>query len=368
VARLVQATCGAQTLLAHGSADEFLALLTTPAEQAQTLARRLLSAVESLRVVWEGATLHTTASIGLVCSLPPHAQFDELLSRVDAACHEAKDLGGNRVLLVAQDADTLRTRQRMMRSALDAREALEQRRIEPWCQPIVPLLDTSSADHHRHFEVLLRWRDSSGQLHPPAQLVAAAERFRLGPRLDRYVVNATLAWLRAHPEVLPRIGVCSINLGGATLVDDEFSDYLADRLNRNPLRAGQLCFEITETNVVRDMARARQFIQRMRALGCHFALDDFGTGFCSFGYLRDLQVDYLKIDGSFVHDLERSPLSQSVVRSITDIAHLLGMRAIAEHAETQSQVEQLRALGVDYAQGYVFQKPQPIAEFFGLHD
>src|SRR5690606_34967868 len=235
---------------------------------------------------------------------------------------------------------------------------------ELWCQPIVDL--RRQVAMQSNFEVLLRWRDREGNLRPPAELIAAAERYRLGPRLDRYVFGAVLAWLEAHPERASVIEQCSVNLGASALVDEEFGEYVAERLRRSPLHPEQFCLEITETSVVRDMTRARRFIGRMRGLGCRFALDDFGTGFCSFGYLRDLDVDYLKIDGSFVRGLGHSGLSEAVVRSITEIAHLLGKRAVGEQAETDLQLDHLRGLGVDYAQGYVFQRPQSIESFFGL--
>ena len=317
-----------------------------------------------VRVAWQGQNLGTTASIGLTTSQPPHKAFDELLSKTDAACFEAKELGGNRLFATEQDAEGIQVRTRLMHSAMAAREALDQRRVELWCQPIVDL--RSPRPEQAHFEVLMRWRDAEGNLRPPAELIAAAERYRLGPRLDRYVCGEVLAWLEAHPEAAAKVEQCSINLGAATLTDEDFSDYFANRLRRSPLRPEQFCLEITETSVVRDMTRTRHFISRMRDLGCRFALDDFGTGFCSFGYLRDLDVDYLKIDGSFVRDLDHSGLSEAVVRSITEIAHLLGKRAVGEQAETELQLQHLRALGVDYAQGYVFQRPQPIEAFFGL--
>ena len=200
----------------------------------------------------------TTASIGIVTSTAPHASFDELLSQVDAACHEAKELGGNRLLVAGLNEERLDTRSRMMQSALDVREALDQRRFALWCQPVVDL--RAAGDGRAHFEILLRWRDAQGQLHPPANLIAAAERFRLGPRLDRYVLSAVLNWLEAHPQTLPLIRQCNLNLGAATLADDEFGDYFATRLQRSSLLPEQLCLEITETSVVRDLGRTRHFI------------------------------------------------------------------------------------------------------------
>lgn len=367
VAALFRDEFGEESLIARTGGDEFVVLAPLDERAASTRARRLLAAIEKLRVAWLGQNLGTTASMGLATSQPPHLAFDELLSLTDAACFAAKELGGNRSFAAASNPDEIRQRTRAMHTAIAAREALDQRHFALWCQPIVDLRNPGSLQSH--FEVLVRWLDTDGKLRPPAELVAAAERYRLGPRLDRYVLDATLTWLEQHPEAAARVEQCSINIGGTTLVDEDFGDFVSARLRRSPLRAEQLCLEITETSVVRDMTRARRFIGRMRDLGFRFALDDFGTGFCSFGYLRDLDVDYLKIDGSFVRDLddihdEASGLSEAVVRSITEIAHVLGKRAVAEQAETELQLQHLREIGVDYAQGYVFQRPRPIADFF----
>ena len=371
VAALVRTEFGEDALIARTGGDEFAILAPLDAAGATIRARRLLAAIEAMRVAWQGQNLGTTASIGMKSSQPPHMAFDELLSKTDAACFEAKELGGNRLFAIEPNAEGIHVRTRLMHSAMAAREALDQRRVEFWCQPIVDLHRPSA--RQAHFEVLVRWRDADGKLRPPGELISAAERYRLGPRLDRYVTGGVLAWLEAHPDAAARVEQCSINLGAATLADEDFSDYFASRLRRSPLHPEQFCLEITETSVVRDMTRTRRFIGRMRDLGCRFALDDFGTGFCSFGYLRDLDVDYLKIDGSFVRDLDNVQddgrgLSEAVVRSITEIAHLLGKRAVGEQAETESQLQHLRALGVDYAQGYVFQRPQPIESFFGLEE
>ncbi|MES2859554.1 MAG: EAL domain-containing protein, partial [Pseudomonadota bacterium] len=364
IAGLVRAEFGDEVLVARPGGDEFAVMVAMDERTASTRARRLLTAIEGTRVAWQGQNLGTTASIGLATSQPPHMGFDDLLSQTDAACFAAKELGGNRWFAAASNPEDIRKRTRAAHSAIVAREALDQRRFVLWCQPIVDLREPASLQSH--FEVLVRWMDAEGNLRPPSELIAAAERYRLGPRLDRYVLDATLGWMERHPEHAASIEQCSINIGGTTLVDEDFGDYFAARLRRSPLRPEQICLEITETSVVRDMTRARRFISRLHDLGCRFALDDFGTGFCSFAYLRDLEVDYLKIDGSFVRDLGNHGLSEAVVRSITDIAHVLGKRAVGEQAETEEQLRQLRALGVDYAQGYVFQRPQPIDTFFAI--
>lgn len=364
VAGVFREEFGVNALIARTGGDEFAVLTSLDERAASTRARRVLTAIEHLRVAWQGQNLGTTGSVGVATSQPPHIPFDELLSQCDAACFAAKELGGNRSFASASNPDDIRTRTRSMHSALAAREALDQRRFALWCQPIVDLRTPGSMQEH--FEVLVRWIDTNGNLRAPADVIAAAERYRIGPRLDRHVLDATLSWLERHPEAAARVRHCSINIGGTTLVDEDFCDYFAARVRRGPLRPEQLCLEITETSVVRDMTRARSFIGRLRELGCRFALDDFGTGFCSFAYLRDLDVDYLKIDGSFVRDLDNAGLSEAVVRAITEIAHVLGKRAVAEQAETESQLAHLRAIGVDYAQGYVFQRPLPIEAFFGV--
>lgn len=365
VAALFLAEFGEDTLIARTGGDEFAALLQMDERTANTRARRLLTAIEGMRVAWQGQNLGTTCSIGLATSIAPHMTFDELLSLTDAACFAAKELGGNRSFAAASNPDEMRTRSSTMHSAMAAREALDQRRIDLWCQPIVNLCNQQPLQSH--FEILMRWRDADGNLRQPAEIIAAAERYRLGPRLDRYILDSTLTWLEKNPAALAQVELCSINIGGTTLVDEDFGDYFAARLRRSPLKPEQLCIEITETSVVRDMTRARRFIDRVGDLGCKFALDDFGTGFCSFGYLRELDVDYLKIDGSFVRELGNGGLPEAVVHSIAEIAHVLNKRAVAEQAETEEQLEHLRRIGVDYAQGYVFQRPQPIETFFGLN-
>ena len=369
VADVFREEFGDNALIARTGGDEFAVLTALDERAASTRARRVLTAIEHLRVAWQGQNLGTSGSVGVATSQPPHLGFDELLSQGDAACFAAKELGGNRCFASASNPDDIRIRTRSMHSAMAAREALDHRRFVLWCQPIVDL--RAPGPLQADFEVLLRWTDAQGNLRPPAEMIAAAERYRIGPRLDRHVLDATLGWLERHPEAATQVRQCGINIGGTTLVDEDFCDYFAARVRRGPLRPEQICLEITETSVVRDMTRARRFIARLRELGCRFALDDFGTGFCSFAYLRDLDVDYLKIDGSFVRELDAAPagggsLSEAVVRSITEIAHVLGKCAVAEQVETQAQLEHLRGIGVDYAQGYAFQRPQPIETFFGV--
>lgn len=352
--------------LARTGGDEFALLLhnCTPMV-AEDRMRALLRALEGYRCGWNAQMLGTTASCGLVPFLPGQADYAQLLSQADAACFTAKEQGGNRVCLASLDAGELLDRTAAMRWVVRIRESLEKDALALHCQSIVPL--SPGADAGRHFEVLLRLHDPrTGERLEPGQFMPAAERFRLGTRIDREVISRTLAWLEAHPQCAEDVDTACINLTGEAVIDEGFITFLSERLRRSPFPASKLCFELTETSAVRDLARAQRFINQLRELGCRFALDDFGTGFCSFNYLRSLDVDYFKIDGSFVRDMHTSPMAEAVVRSINEIAHVLDKKSVAEHTETESQRRALQALGVDFAQGYAFDAPRPIAEYFGV--
>ncbi|GAB3377948.1 putative bifunctional diguanylate cyclase/phosphodiesterase [Lysobacter fragariae] len=362
IAGAVDATVGDDAVLARTGGDEFAILLPRGEAGAIVEARRLLTEIEAIRVPWGDQVLTTTASIGLVAATREERDYDVLFSHADAACFAAKELGGNRYNVSYPSSDEAQAHNAVMRSALRIREVLEREQFILYCQPIVPLHDTGTRDIR--FEVLLRWREPNGTIHVPAEFISAAERFRMGPRIDRYVIDTMLRWLERNPQAAKDVTSCGINLSGATLTDEHFADYLATRLRRSSFPAQNLCLEITETSVVRDRKRAQRFIAQMRDLGCRFALDDFGTGFCSFGYLNDLDVDYLKIDGSFIRGVEKSDLSQAVVRSIADIAHVLGKTTIAEQVETDSERVRLQTMNVDFAQGYLFGRPQAIESFF----
>ena len=347
------------------SGDEYALLLDGEPDAVEQRAQEMVRAIESYRVGWQEHVLNITVSVGLVPFVTGKVDFARLLSLADAACFTAKELGGNRVCRANQEPGETQERTEAMRWAVRIREALDRKQFELDCQTIAPL--NRHGGTGRHFEVLLRLREpSTGQRLLPGQFIPAAERFQLGVGLDRHVVNLTLGWLEDRPDAAQQVDLCAINLTAASLVDEGFSNFLYERVRNSRLPAYKLCFEITETSAVRDLARAQGLISRMRALGCAFALDDFGTGFCSFNYLRTLDVDYFKIDGSFVHDLDTSPLSMAIIRSITDIAHVLKKQTIAEQTENDSVCAALRALGVDYAQGFGIHKPQPIDDYFSL--
>ena len=364
IAGVLEAHRHRDDLLARTGGDEFALLLRNCSPMvAEDRLRSLLRAIDGYRCGWDGQMLGSTASAGLVSFMPGQGEYALLLSQADAACFTAKEQGGNRVCLASVDGGELLDRTAAMRWVVRIREALESQSMDLFCQSIVPL--RPSEDRGRHFEILLRLRDPrTGEVMMPGQFMPAAERFQLGTRIDREVVMRTLGWLESNPRAAATVSTCSINLSGEALGDEGFLVFLSDRLKRSPFPADRLCFEITETSAVRDLARAQRFITQLREFGCRFALDDFGTGFCSFNYLRALDVDYFKIDGSFVRDMDSSPLAEAVVRSINEIAHVLDKRSIAEHTESERDRQALVALGVDYGQGYAFDRPRPIADYF----
>ena len=211
--------------------------------------------------------------------------------------------------------------------------------------------------------MLIRLRGEDGSMVPPGAFIPAAERFGLMPQLDRWVVEATLAnFEKLHRSGKP-LRMCAINLSGLTVEDDSFADFVLERLQRHGVSPDRICFEVTETAAVSSMVRALELMTRLRAAGCKFSLDDFGAGMASFGYLKNLPLDYLKIDGSFIRNLESEDVSQSIVRACTDIGHKLGLRVVAEWVGDERVVELLREIGVDYGQGFYLHQPEPANGF-----
>lgn len=363
VASLLRAHGGDRDRIYRIGGDEFALLSTRDDAEAERHTRDLLRSIESYRVGWNDHILSTTASAGLTHLRPHKSDFAAALAMADAACFTAKELGGNRLQIADTASGQVDERTQAMRWAMRIRQALDRGLFEIDCQRIGPL--SEQADQRVHFEVLLRMRDpQTDERLMPGSFIPAAERFRLGTLIDRHVVDLCFAALEARPQLHERIGTCAINLTAGSMVDEGFAEYLHGKVSRAAFPAAMLCFEITETSAVLDLARAQKLIGELRSLGCRFALDDFGTGFCSFSYLRELDVDYLKIDGSFIRELRSSPLSAAVVRSITEIAHVLRKQTIAEHTEDRETCDALREWGVDYAQGYAIHRPEPVFDFF----
>lgn len=343
-------------VLARLGGDEFgLLLRGAGRHHALAVAESIRQTVRGHRFVYEGKPHSLTVSVGVVV-LDQNSSRDtrELLALADTACYMAKEGGRNRVHLTA--ADDLQTRRRRDEMAWVNRlkQAIADNRLELHFQRIEPL---SAEPGQGHVELLLRLRDEDGRMVPPAEFIPPAERYALMPTIDRWVLQATLARMQQDRR---GIGLWAINLSATTLEDDSFADFVCAELGRSGVAASRLCFEVTETAALTHMERAMSFINRMRSLGCRFALDDFGSGMSSFGYLKQLPVDMVKIDGSFIRDIETDPMSLSIVRALTEICHQAKVTVVAEFVENQRIAQRLRELGVDYAQGYAIHRPEPL--------
>lgn len=360
LSRILQARVRRQDMLARLGGDEFGVLMEyCSLQDAMRLANSLCGAVSDFRFAWGDKTFHVGASIGVVSITAASESSDSVLSAADSACYAAKDAGRNRAHLYTENDIELSRRQGEMCWVARINQALEENRFQLAFQPIVPTLGRS--DGH-HYELLLRMEDEIGQLVLPGNFLPAAEHYHLAVKLDRWVVSTALDWLSDNPDHLRNLSLCSINLSGLSLGDVPLLDYLVERLKHRRNLSGKLCFEVTETAAIANFNNALHFIGTLKSIGCRFALDDFGSGLSSFAYLKKLPVDFLKIDGVFVEDIANDPVSLAMVSSINDVGHVMGMETIAEFVENDQILAKLRAIGVNYAQGYGVGKPRPLAE------
>ncbi len=352
-------------VLARLGGDEFgILFIDCPLNQAVLIAEGIRHAVDEFRFNWEGKSFAVGASIGLV-GIDEHAKtLGPLLGAADSACYAAKDGGRNRVHVYQADDQRLMERRGEMQWTHRLRQALDGDHLRLFVQPIVP---ASGDDGLQRYEVLVRMQGEDGSVIPPGAFMPAAERYDLAPAVDRWVVGNFLAWvgdLCRHPD--RALGHYSINLSATSLGEESFLEFVLSAIERHRIPADCLCFEITETAAIANLSRAMTFMERLKAVGCSFALDDFGSGLSSFGYLKTLPVDYLKIDGSFVRDIEHDPIARAMVVSINSIGHEMGLQTVAEFVESAAILECLQSIGVDYVQGYHLGRPGPLTELSGV--
>jgi diguanylate cyclase (GGDEF)-like protein/PAS domain S-box-containing protein len=345
--------------LARLGGDEFAVLLPDFTLQSATgIAESLREAIAAFRFSWRDSALQVGVSIGIVPVEAGSESVATLMSAADVACYVAKDLGRNRIH-VYEEGDAAERHQEMLWVARITR-ALEEERFELYYQPIVPL--GPEQGHWPHYELLLRMRDEQGQLVAPTAFIPAAERYNLMPGIDRWVLSHTLETLayRGAPGTTPY--TLAINLSGTTLNDARFLDFVLDELTAAGVVPGAICFEITETAAISNLDRVISFMRALKARGCRFSLDDFGTGLSSLTYLKNLPVDYVKIDGQFVRNVLRDGADECVVESIARMARAFRIHAIAERVESRDVMKRLAELGVSFAQGYFIAVPQPVSE------
>ncbi|HEX4962800.1 MAG TPA: EAL domain-containing protein [Thermoanaerobaculia bacterium] len=361
VTALLQDSMRDTDLVARLGGDEFGVLLTrSPLERAERQVAEFHRALQQFRFTWRDKTFAIGASIGLVPITREFRTVAHLLSAADHACYAAKDKGRNRIQVYQEDDDTFVRRHGEMSWVVRIQQTLEQDRFRLFSQQIQPL--SSHAAPGLYFEVLLRMLEDDGRVHLPSDFIRAAERYGLMRSIDRWVIRSCVRTLMSQPPpFLDLLQLCSINLSAVSLGDDELLPFVEEELDASGAPPGKLCFEITETTAIESLPQARRLMERLASRGVRFALDDFGTGMSSYGYLKELPVAFLKIDGKFIKDVVTDPLDRAMVESINQVGHVIGVRTIAEGVTSAAVVERLRLLGVDFAQGNWISPPRPLA-------
>jgi diguanylate cyclase (GGDEF)-like protein/PAS domain S-box-containing protein len=358
---LLQQQVRERDTLARLGGDEFGALLEhCSLQQARRVADALRQAVEAFRFVWEDKGFRVGVSIGLVPITEASESLTAVLRAADSACYAAKEMGRNRIHLYHEGDAELARRHGEMQTVGQINRALEEDRFHLVFQPLAPI--NGHDGEGAHYELLLRMSDENGRIVLPGTFLPAAERYNLSTKLDRWVTSTAFEWLADHPDHLQHLSLCSINLSGLSLGDEEFLAFVTRAFKERHFLPQKVCFEVTETAAIANLSSATRFLTVLKDLGCRFALDDFGSGLCSFAYLKHLPVDFLKIDGVFVKDIVDDPIDLAMVKSIHEIGRAMGKLTIAEYVENQAILGKLREIGIDYAQGFGIGRPQSIEE------
>lgn len=337
--------------LARLGGDEFGVILEgCPLEQAERIADGLRNAIRDYKFTWQGRNFDIAASLGLVAIEPDSKSISEILSAADSACYVAKEQGRNRMHVFRSDDVALAKRHNQMQWVYRLQDALEADRLELYYQTVKPLGNTGEPDKPGYHEILVRVLDEQGVPVTPVNFIPAAERYRLMPAVDRWVIERACSML-AQRKWWDGDEVFAINVSGQSLGEQDFLSFISDCMDRSGVPAQHICFEITETAAIANLWSAQRLISVLKRRGCTFSLDDFGTGLSSFGYLKRLAVDFLKIDGRFIKHIVEDPVDCAMVESINQLSHVVGIRTIAESVETPEVLARLEELGVDYAQG-----------------
>jgi diguanylate cyclase (GGDEF)-like protein/PAS domain S-box-containing protein len=348
-------------ILARLGGDEFGVLMEQcSVDDALIVTTSLKNAARDHQFIWEGRRFKVGVSIGLIAIDKTSPNLNELLRKADTACYLAKDLGRNRIHVYRPNDVELIERDREMQWVIRIHRALEDASFCLHAQPIVSL----SGQPAKHYEILLRMKSQHGELIMPGAFIPAAERYQLMVQLDSWVIQQVLTLFAQHPGLLGHHSLVCINLSGQSLTDKTFLEFVVRQIRNSGFKADRISFEITETAVIANLNTAITFISTLKDLGCHFALDDFGSGFASFGYLKRLPIDYLKIDGMFVRGIVDDPVNYAMVKSIHEIAEMMGIETVAEYVEDEMTKQALAEIGINYVQGYHIGKPvtfNPIA-------
>lgn len=344
--------------LARLGGDEFGVLLDNcPINKAIDIAEELRKIVKEFHFVWQEKPFEVGVSIGVVPINSESGSLTDVLRAADTACYVSKDNGRNRLHLYQPDDQELARHHGEMQWVHRINKALEENRFLLYSQKIIPLSDNGGTHHN---EILLRMVDEQGEIVSPGEFIPAAERYHMMPSIDRWVVKNTFKALCQSLYGDRAKEIFTINLSGQSLCENDFLNFVVDEVDVTGVDPALICFEITESAAITNLSHATRFMNVMKGMGCMFALDDFGSGLCSFSYLKNLNVDYLKIDGSYVSDIVDDSVDFAMVESINQIGHALGMITIAEFVDSEAVVIKLKQLGVDYAQGFYLDRPKPL--------
>ena len=339
--------------------DEFgMLLIGCPLEKARQIADDVCRAVGDYRFVWKDKIFNIGVSVGLVEISRESGTLEELLAAADSACYVAKKQGSGRVAVYSARDEAVARHTGEIQWLQRLQGALKENRFQLYYQPIVPAYGHDGSGPA--MEVTVRLQDEQGHEVPPSEFIRAAERYRLMSLVDRWVVQTTLAALGRGAMPVPATRSVAINISGQTLGDVQILEFVVECLDSTGVAPAQVCFEITENAVVANLDHARRFVGVLHGLGCQFALDDFGSGVGSFSNLKNLPMDYLKIDGSFMRNLARDSVNQAMVTAMIKLARTLNFKVIAEQVEDAAALEAARRMGVDYVQGYAVGRPQPL--------
>ena len=359
VAHLLSKALKAKTLVSRLNADEFGILLEDcDLGKAQQLVSLRLGELAAMKFTCNDQGYKLTASAGLVDITYASDNDANILRAAEEACAQAKTAGGNRIQIYQPDAVELNRRDNVMVWVSKLNQALENERLTLRCQKIQAIDPTRKSQELPHYEILLGMRDDGGEHIPPSEFVQAAERYNRMLAVDKWVVDSSLHWMKDHPAKVEKLGMLSINLSGHSLSDAKMMSYIFDRLLEYGLPTNKICFEITETTAISNLPDAVDLMRELKKVGCRFALDDFGAGHASYNYLKHLPLDFVKIDGAFVKDIATDENDYTMVRSINDLAHYMGLQTIAEYVENDEILVRLQEIGVDYAQGYEIEHPR----------
>jgi len=358
--RLMMKRLQPEDVFARVGGDEFAIIAHGRTfDEVCTFADDLREQVQDYVFAYETQQFRVSLSIGLVPINAAVESLESVLADVDSACYVAKQSGRNRVHLNAEnDQEVVRYRSDIA-GVRSIRQALAEERLTLFFQPVFGI--EKDGVSMAHCEVLLRIKSENGELFSPARFIPIAEKYNIMSEIDRWVFATVADWMAIHQEIY-RVPRLLVNLSGLSFVDDSFADFVVERLERGDVDPVNIAFEITETAAVSNLGQARSFVDRVRSLGCRFALDDFGSGFSTFAYLKRMPIDYLKIDGSLIRNLVTDDVDREMVRAINDIGHTVGALTVAEFVEDDVTLELLRAMGIDYAQGYGLRMPAPLSQ------